>query len=99
MYQVIKKHSPIAQAYADGRQLYLSFKPEGVANEKECLVAMESSIKAVRAWMKRDKMKLNDSKTEFLIIVTRSTAEQSLHYFDKLSVGDSTIKAVSNLEI
>ena len=42
--------------------------------------------------MKTDKMKLNDSKTEFLIIVTRSTAEQSLHYFDKLSVGDSTIK-------
>ena len=37
-------------------------------------------------------MKLNDSKTEFLIIVTRSTAEQGLHYFDKLSVGDSNIK-------
>ena len=46
--------------------------------------------------MKTDKMKLNDSKTEFLIIVTRSTAEQSLHYFDKsVSVGDSTIKPVS----
>lgn len=45
--------------------------------------------------MKTDKMKLNDIKTEFLIIVTRSTAEQSLHYFDKLSVGDSTIKPVS----
>ena len=40
-------------------------------------------------------MKLNDSKTEFLIIVTRSTAEQSLHYFDKLPVGDWTIKPVS----
>ena len=45
--------------------------------------------------MKTDKVILNDSKTEFLIIVTRSTAEQSLHYFDKLSVGDSTIKPVS----
>ena len=32
--------------------------------------------------MRTDKMKLNDSKTEFLTIVTRSTAEQSLHYFE-----------------
>lgn len=45
--------------------------------------------------MKTYKMKLSDSKTELLIIVTRSTTEQSLHYFDKLSVGDSAIKPVS----
>ena len=32
--------------------------------------AMEKCIRAVRAWMIQDKMKLNDDKTEFLIIGT-----------------------------
>ena len=40
------------------------------ASEAECFSAMEKCIRAVRAWMIQDKMKLNDDKTEFLIIGT-----------------------------
>lgn len=50
LFQVIKEHLPTAHAYADDTQLYSSFKPEGDANE-ESLGAMESCIKAVRAWI------------------------------------------------
>ena len=48
LFQVIKELLPTAHAYTDDTQLYLSFKPEGNANQ-EYLGAMESCIKAVRA--------------------------------------------------
>ncbi|CAH3173219.1 unnamed protein product, partial [Porites lobata] len=34
------------------------------ASDAECFSAMENCIRAVRAWMIQDKMKLNDDKTE-----------------------------------
>lgn len=38
--------------------------------QSEAIEGMELYIKAVRAWMVTDKLKLNDDKTEFLIIGT-----------------------------
>ena len=52
-------------------QLYLSFKPGCTATEEESIAAMENCIKAIRAWLIMDKMKINDIKTEFLIIGTK----------------------------
>ena len=44
LFQVIKEHSSTAQAYTDDTPFYLSFylslKPEGNVNEKECLGVM-----------------------------------------------------------
>lgn len=80
-------------AYADDTQLYLSFKPDGSANEAEAWNAMELCIRAVRAWMLTDKLKLNDSKTEFLIIGTR----QQLHKINNSSllVGNDRVESVA----
>ena len=70
LFEIIKHHLPSSHAYADDTQLYVSFKPDCSASEAECFSAMEKCIRAVRAWMIQDKMKLNDDKTEFLIIGT-----------------------------
>ena len=58
-------------AYAHDTQLYLSFRPDGSTNEKEAWNAMERRIRAVRAWMIMDKLKLNEFKTEFMLFGTR----------------------------
>ena len=79
LFDVIKEHLPTAHAYADDTQLYLSFKPGNGASEEESIAAMETCIKAVRTWMTKDKLKLNDSKTEFLIIGTRQQLKKSEH--------------------
>ena len=67
LFEVIKDHLPVAHACADDTQLYLSFKPDTSSSQSE---AMELCIKAIRAWTTTDKLKLNDDKTEFLIIGT-----------------------------
>jgi hypothetical protein len=48
LFEVIKMHLPLAHAYADDSQLYLSFPPDNSTNEMEALNAMEQCIKAVR---------------------------------------------------
>lgn len=68
LFDVIKAHLPTQNAYADDTQLYLSFKPGDSAS------AMELCVKALRAWMISDRMKLNDGKNEFLIIGTKAAA-------------------------
>ncbi|CAB3996996.1 Hypothetical predicted protein, partial [Paramuricea clavata] len=97
LFDVIKEHLPTAHAYADDTQLYLSFKPGNGASEEESIAAMETCIKAVRTWMTKDKLKLNDkydSKTEFLIIGTRQQLKKV--NIVSLPVGDVNITPVAS---
>jgi len=86
---VIKDHLPVAHAYADDTQLYLSFKPNSSSSQSEAIEGMELCMKAIRAWMIADKLKLNDDKTECLIIGTRQ--QLSKVHIEKLSVGDVSV--------
>ena len=54
---------------------------------------MERCISAIRCWMIKDKLKVNDCKTEFILIRTR----QQLPKVDikGLVVGDATISLVT----
>ena len=67
IFKIMEKYLSCVHAYADDTQLYLSYNPGCTATEEESIAAMENCIKAIRAWMITDKMKINDIKTEFLI--------------------------------
>ena len=97
LFVVIKHHLPSAHAYADDTQLYISFKPDCSASEADCFSAMEKCIRAVRAWMIQDKMKLNDDKTEFLIIGTSQHLKKVC--IDTLSVSDAIISPVLHVHV
>ena len=49
-------------------QLYLLFSPDSATNQADAVVAMERCILDIRTWMLTDKLKLNDDKTEFMLI-------------------------------
>ena len=51
--------------YADDTQLYVSFT-SGV-DEVEVRNRFESCISELRVWMNKNRLKLNDKKTEFII--------------------------------
>ena len=88
-----KDYLPVAHAYPDNTQLYFSFKPNISSSQSEAIEGMELCIKAIRAWMVTDKLKLNDDKTEFLTIGTRQ--QLSKVHIERLSVGDVSVTPVT----
>ena len=65
---MIRSFNIIAHCYADDTQLYVPFTP-GV-DEEEVRNKLEDCIDALRVWMNKNRLKLNDKKTEFIIFGT-----------------------------
>ena len=93
LFEVIKYHLPEAHAYADDTQLYLSFSPDTATNQTDAVIAMERCISDIRTWMLTDKLKLNDDKTEFMLIGTKQ--QLSKVNIDCLTVGSIDVAPVT----
>ena len=68
LFRVVKSQLPNVHGYADDTQLYLSFQPGLSMLQDNAVQAMEACISDVRSWMINHHLKLNDGKTEFIII-------------------------------
>ena len=92
LFEIIKSHLPMIHCYADDSQVYISFSPNDRAEQLAVVRSMEDCIRDIRSWMLNNNLKLNDDKTEFLIIGT----PQQLEKLDNISirVGDSDIHPV-----
>ena len=93
LFEIVKCHLPDVHAYADDTQLYLSFKPDGATNELDVICALQNCIKDIRTWMTVDKLKLNDGKTEFLIIGT--AAQLKKVNISSILIGQDNVPVVS----
>ena len=71
LFQIIRNHLLDVHAYADDAQLYLSFKTDSELSQAAAIDAMEHYVNDIRMWMIVDKLKINDGKTEFMIIGTK----------------------------
>ena len=81
-FKLIRDQLPEAHCYEDDRQLHLSFKPHSDASQTAAINAMECCIEKIREWMIRDKLMINDSKTElFLLELASSDANYSRGLF------------------
>ena len=93
LFAILESHLPDVHAFADDSQLYISFKPATVIEQSAAIKAVQDCITDIRKWMLADKLKLNDNKTEFIIIGTRQQlAKVSV---DSLCIGDEIIKPSS----
>ena len=70
LFEIIKHHFPTVHCYADDTQVYISFCPNESLDQLNAAELLESCIDDIRAWMLHDNLKLNDEKTELLIIGT-----------------------------
>ena len=88
--KIAMKHNINYHLYADDSQLYVVFEVnEGPAAAKR----LENCIAEIRAWMKVNMLKLNDDKTEFLVISSKHMCNK-MPDVSSLRVGDSDVQAV-----
>ena len=76
-------------SYADDTQLYLAFSPKVQGDDASAVKAMCDCIMDLRKWMIRDRLKLNDDKTEFLLLGTRQ--QQGKVDISSIFVGESAV--------
>ena len=63
----VEERSAYLSGYADDHALMDSFRPGDGNSERECLLSLEQTITSVREWMVLNHLKMNDSKTEYII--------------------------------
>ena len=71
IFSIIRHHLPSMHCYADDTQFYLAFKPVDTATQDTALSAMKARLRDIRQWMIKDKLMINDEKTEFMMIGTK----------------------------
>ena len=92
LFHIIRNNLPDVHTYADDTQLYLAFSPNNTS-QLQAIASMEKCIDELRTWMLIDKLKINDDKTEFMIIGTKQQLEKLSP--QNLTIGKATVTTVS----
>ena len=95
LFEIVEHHLPDVHAYADDSQHYVSFKSD-LENQSAAIEAMQKCISDVRRWMLADRLKLNDDKTEIVIIGTKQQLAK-VNTDASVRVGMSTIPPSSEV--
>ena len=93
---IIKRHGMQFHMYADDCQLYTTFEASDI---NQTALNMEILIDDIRGWYSENMLKLNDSKTEMMVI--SSKFRPSVH-LDHIKIGESSIspsETVRNLGV
>ena len=69
---IVRRPDVSFHLYADDNQLYLTCKQAACPQiERETLCRLEACIAKIWQWMPRNNLKLNDNKTEFMLIQSK----------------------------
>ena len=86
---ICRKHHITFHSHADDTQNYLGFKPQKDA-ATNCLSNLENCTGDIRSLMKSNLLKLNDDKSEFLVLGTRKNLETAGNF--SLKIGNNIIQ-------
>ena len=86
---IIRRHGLVAHFYADDTQIYITFDPKVGDAEEQAAAAMSAAIVEIRCWMNHNFLKLNEKKTEYLLI--SSSHMRNTITGTSISVGDEAM--------
>ena len=92
--EIMLKYDVDYHFYADGSQIYVSFKP--TQNDADyALNKLESCVSEIREWMTDNFLKLNDDKIEFIVLGSKCLRDKvNIPYFRN---GNSSIVPASKI--
>ena len=92
---ICRKHQAAFHLYADDTKIYLSFRPSIPSSKHECIARIKKCIDEIGIWMTQNLLKLNNDKTEFILMGT----QQQLSKLDNTSlhIGSDTIKPTDHV--
>ena len=69
---ICRRHGIDYQLYADDTQVEvcINFNVTNTSNQEMALKKMEACVEEIRIWMIQHKLMMNDSKTEFIVIIS-----------------------------
>ena len=93
--KISRDNNTDVEFFVDDEQIYVSFKPSQKGSQEDSISRLENCVTKTRTWMNANLLKLNDKKTEFVIVGTN----QQLSKLKDISVrvGNETINPVETV--
>ena len=73
---ICRRHGVSYQLYADDTQLYITVTIGDEVDEELVRLKIEACIAEIREWMAHHKLKLNDDKTEYQLVVSSQNSDK-----------------------
>lgn len=89
---IIRSCGVSSHGYADDTQVYTRFSLRQLDTLQQSILHLERCLECVRAWMLVNKLKLNDIKTEFLVIAPRQYHSRIQATDPMIRIGDAAIR-------
>ena len=99
---LIAKYGVSYHGFADDTQLYLEFDPKTTDGLTTAITKLEKCITEIKQWMVFNKLKLNDDKTEAVIIASPHFHLKIMDSNPVINIGNASIhfgKTVKNLGV
>ena len=99
--EVFRKHCISYHCYADDIQLYLSFKPT-VSSLSSAIAKLEACLQDLKIWLTSNGLKLNDDKSEFLLLGSKHMLSKVDYQSCHVNIGSTCItpsKTARNLGV